>query len=294
MAPADPSELRGRHLLLVDDTVLDTDVEVLLSNVLPMLKVDGAERRLSRYSTLTGPLEITDEAAAEAQIPEVFSFAYALSTPTEREEEPPPEWFSHAEGLEKLFPRGLPVREEERNVELLIALARRLHAAVRIADEPGEPGGEERIIVPDPSAFPEITVFSEYWMTSDLLLPIVQRAVPDGQVRDTSEDAAEGQELDGYALDVELGEDEGVIELGVMLETALPTIVERFADGPRVAYSIRWHPGEGSDPKSRAHRRTRAAAADIIDDLAAAVVEASGGAAVDHDGFLIAGHQLED
>lgn len=288
---ADVETLRNQHLLLVDDTVLDSDVDVLLSNVLPRLAADGGTRKLSRYSTLTGPLEITESAAEQAQIPSVFAAAYALSTPREREPEAPPEWFVHSEGIEKLFPAGLPMREEERGVDLLIALARRLHAAVRIADD-AEPGGHERIIVPDPDAHPEITVYSQYWITSDLLLPLIEKAIPEGQVVDTSADVPEDQELDGYSLDIDLGEGRGLIELGVMVETALPTIVERFADGPQTAYSIRWH-ADDDDDSSRQHRRMRNTAGSIIGDLAAAVVAATGGTAVDRDGFLLADHQLE-
>lgn len=288
---ADQQTLRNQHLLLVDDTVLDSDVDVLLSNVLPRLTAEGSTRKLSRYTTLTGPLEITESVAEEAQIPPVFVSAYVLSAPMEREPEAPPEWFVHSEGIEKLFPSGLPVREEERGVDLLIALARRLHAAVRIADD-AEPGGHERIIVPDPDAHPEITVYSQYWITSDLLLPLIEKAIPEGQVVDTSADVPEDQELDGYSLDIDLGEGRGLIELGVMVETALPTIVERFADGPQTAYSIRWH-ADDDDDSSREHRRIRRAAASIIGDLAASVVEATGGAAVDRDGFLLAGHQLK-
>lgn len=288
---ADVETLRNQHLLLVDDTVLDSDVDVLLSNVLPRLTADGGTRKLSRYSTLTGPLKITESAAEQAQIPLVFAAAYALSTPREREPEAPPEWFVHSEGIEKLFPAGLPMREEERGVDLLIALARRLHAAVRIADD-AEPGGHERIIVPDPDAHPEITVYSQYWITSDLLLPLIEKAIPEGQVVDTSADVPEDQELDGYSLDVELGEGRGLIELGVFVETALPTIVERFAEGPQTAYSVRWH-ADNEGESSRQHRRIRRAAASIIGDLAAAVVDATGGTAVDRDGFLLADHQLE-
>lgn len=288
---ADPQTLRSQHLLLVDNTILDSDIDVLLSNVLPRVETDGAVRTLSRYSTLTGPLKITASAAAEAQIPTIFRKAYALSTPREREPEPPPEWFFHSEGIEKLFPNGLPIREEERGIELLIALARRLHSAVRIADD-AEPGGHERIIAPDPSAHPAITVFSPYWITSDLLMPHIKNAVPEGKVVDTSAYVPEDQELDGYSLDVDLGEGRGLIELGVIVETALPTIVERFADGPQVAYSIRWH-ADDDDDSSRAHRRIRKTAGSIIGDLAAAVVEATGGAAVDRDGFLLSEHQLK-
>lgn len=288
---ADAQTLRTSHLLLVDDTVLDSDVDVLLSNVLPRVTSEGGTRKLSRYSTLTGPLEITQDAAEQAQIPSAFVAAYALSTPREREPEAPPEWFVHGEGIEKLFPSGLPMREEERGVDLLIALARRLHTAVRIADD-GSPGGHERIIVPDPDAFPEITVYSQYWITSDLLLPHIAKAVPDARVVDTSADVSEDQELDGYSLDIDLGEGRGLIELGVMVETALPTIVERFAEGPQTAYSVRWHADDDGE-SSRQHRRIRRAAASIIGDLAASVVEATGGTAVDRDGFLLAGHQLE-
>ena len=48
-------------------------------------------------------------------------------------------------GLHAAFPEGMPDREEERVLSLLLAIASRLHTGVRLADEPGLP---TRVIIP--------------------------------------------------------------------------------------------------------------------------------------------------
>lgn len=334
-APGSPGFLAACHLLLLDGQVEPSDVAALISNRQPELAAAQPgpggipERRLSRHSRLVGPVLLDAPLRAELGLPAWARAAFALAGPRDREAEPPPEWVRRADELASYFPAGLPDREEGRGLALLVALARRLHTAVRCADEASggtaqsDPAGlaaagstpgqssAERILTPDPDAHIDLVVYSHYWLAPDVLLERVRAVAPGARMplpvsaealeRLGAEiDPAEPIVLDGYAVEVdlaELGPEAGLIEIGVLLEEAVPGIVAAHAAGPQIAYRLRWQPlaqdlGEALDTADPAVRRMRAGAAERIEALAGAIMRATAGIALDHDGFLVSERQL--
>ncbi len=368
--PRDPDFLCRVHLLLLDAAIEPSDATALISNRLPELPaaqpLDGdraadavLSRRLSRHSRLLGPIEVDERLRSELGLPDWVTTVFALRTPRDREAEPPPGWFTPPDGLGDFFPAGLPDREEGRGIDLLIAVARRLHTAVRLADEAGpalartasadpsgpagfaagghnlrgQAAGDARILTPDPASHVDLVVYSHYWLAPVVLLERVRTAIPQARMPLPLSDeqiAALGPEvdpdepivLDGYAIEAELNaeaggasaagshgpasqgdaasdQDAGFIEIGVIMETAVPPIVAAHAEGPQISYRLRWMPpgtdtGEApdtADPVFRAHREH---AATLIERAAAVIIRATAGIGVDHDGFLVSAQQLDE
>lgn len=199
----DAAGLAASHVLFVDDETDPGDVLTLVQTRLPHAsRADDGSLRLSRHSTLLGPLDIS-AADADALGAGGIGTVFALRSPVERESAPPPAWMSSREGLENVFPAGLPVRDEGRYFELLVDVARRLGLTIRVADDaPGEksparpgsqagtPGArpawassEARTLTPDPDDSVNLTVYSTFWLTPDTLLPVVRNTVPRAEMQ---------------------------------------------------------------------------------------------------------------
>ena len=65
----------------------------------------------------------------------------------------------------------MPVREEERVLQWLVAAARRLGGAVRIGDN-------GIVLVPDVDSAIDLTVYSDRWLEPDEALAVVQQVHP--------------------------------------------------------------------------------------------------------------------
>lgn len=342
--PRSAQALAGRHLLLLDDELEPSDVIALITHHFPKLPEptvaapasrefgpEVLEWRLTRHSRLHGPMFVPAAVRTELGLPDWANRVFALVTPRDREPAPPPAWFTDADGLNELFPAGLPNREEGRSLDLLIALARRLHIAVRLADEEVDPlalqspsasqraldaaaAAPARILTPDPASRVDVYVYSQYWLEPDVLLDTLRAIdsaasepppVTDAQLRRVeeligSDEAAQAAEAvrDGYAVEVpldNLGPRAGLIEVGVMLEEALPRVVAVDAPGPLVAYQLRWIDTEQRryEPHPDAElARLKVAAGLRLERLAAEVIRTTSGVAVDESGFLVSPHQL--
>ncbi|WP_136517468.1 hypothetical protein [Cellulomonas telluris] len=207
MAPLPPlpvhdPALADRHLLALPDGVEPDEVEVLASSrfrnvrweaaspgdaatrtgVLPAvtaalgIRSVGARAnttpvralRLARLSSLAGPYGVAVEDAVALGLPASTRTVWVLSAPRERGERPWPG--GDRDGLKRAFPDGLPVREEERVLQWLVAAARRLGGAVRT-----QTGA---ILTPDPDASTDLTVLTSRWLEPDDVLRIVQRVQP--------------------------------------------------------------------------------------------------------------------
>src|SRR5699024_2772071 len=70
---------------------------------------------------------------------------------------------------------GMPEREEERMLSLMLSIASRLHTGVRLADEPDM---STRVIVPDPDAKVDLYIYSPYWLEPNVALDFVRRHAP--------------------------------------------------------------------------------------------------------------------
>lgn len=125
--------------------------------------------RLARLSHLAGPYAVTPEEAVALGLPAATAVVYDLDCPAERGERPYPG--GDRDGLKRAFPDGLPVREEERVVQWLVACARRLGGAVRI-------GGSGVVLTPDVDGAIDLTVLTDRWLEPAEALAVVQGVVP--------------------------------------------------------------------------------------------------------------------
>lgn len=281
-------QLRDHHLLLVPTTVSAEEVAWLVRSRVPRgdLAREG-EVALGRHSRLIGPFELVMEEAVDAAVPMPWTVVYALEAPVEREDPPFP-GLDDRDGFAYAFPNGLPWREEGRGVHLLMALARRLHGAVRVSD------GE--LIQPDPERAVDFIVRSPYWLEPEMLRGIVSRVLPEAQLAlegpmwtgppadvysglafraETAHDPLDAEELeylhaqaDAYDLEVLAGDEaidsfsvvgpfgsgrSGAVEVRVHVSPAPePSVLEEdWADGPYVVYEIRWSCPDSAQRESR-------------------------------------------
>lgn len=124
--------------------------------------------RVARQSGLIGPYELVG--GVTLGLPAACERAWLVETPHERGEVPPA-WGGDRDGLRRAFGDGLPVREEERVVRWLIAAARRVGGALRTAQD-------GVVLVPDPEAAVDLTLFTTSRPTPDELLALVRRVLP--------------------------------------------------------------------------------------------------------------------
>lgn len=200
--PVQDPTLADRHLLALPDGVEPDEVEVLASSrfrhvrwedapvaeapartgVLPAVTAAlgiravgrgsapaaGRALRLARLSSLAGPYAVGVEDAVALGLPGTTRTVWVLTAPRERGDRPWPG--GDRDGLKRAFPDGLPVREEERVVQWLVAAARRLGGAVRT-----QTGA---ILTPDPDASTDLTVLTPRWLEPEDVLALVQRVQP--------------------------------------------------------------------------------------------------------------------
>ncbi len=124
--------------------------------------------RLARLSTLAGPYGIEQHDAIALGLPASTVTVWLLDAPRERGERPWPG--GDRDGFKRAFPDGLPVREEERVLQWLVAAARRLGGAVRT--QTGV------VLTPDPDAATDLTVLTDRWVEPADVLAVVQRVQP--------------------------------------------------------------------------------------------------------------------
>ncbi|MDC7123604.1 hypothetical protein OMK64_18895 [Cellulomonas fimi] len=125
--------------------------------------------RLARLSALSGPFSVSPEDAVGLGLPASTAVVYDLDCPRERGDRPYPG--GDRDGLKRAFPDGLPVREEERVVQWLVACARRLGGAVRV-------GGSGVVLTPDVDGAIDLTLLTDRWLEPSEALGVVQTVVP--------------------------------------------------------------------------------------------------------------------
>ncbi|MEN0129631.1 MAG: hypothetical protein AAGC49_09340 [Brevundimonas sp.] len=194
---ADDATLTSRHLLALPGGIDSDEVEVLAASRFaaarwepagdvpaqrgrrPMTAAFGIRitpaaaapvLRLSRHSTLTGPYGVAPDDLVALGLPAATGQVYDVRCPRERGERPYPGG-GDRDGINRAFPDGLPVREEQRVVQWLVDAARRLGGSVRI-------GGRGTILAPDIEGAIDVTVLTDHWVEPADALAIVQRAVP--------------------------------------------------------------------------------------------------------------------
>jgi hypothetical protein len=194
--PADDPGLRDRHILALPPDVAADEVEVLAISrfanarweeqpqdtlqprgiIGPMTAALGIRTvgsatvpprtlRLARLSTLNGPYRMETADAVSLGLPATSTLAYILVCPRERGDKPYPG--GDRDGLKRAFPDGMPIREEERVLQWMVAAARRLGGSVRT----GENGA---VLTPDVDSAIDLTVLSGSWLEPAEALAVVQ------------------------------------------------------------------------------------------------------------------------
>lgn len=316
------------HLLLTDPGTEPSDVATLIGNVRPTATRDRATGllKLSRHTYLEGPLELTPDDLTELGITDLATVTFALWGPTDRETTPPP-----GDGpLDPYFPAGLPEREEARNLDLLLALARRLHGSVRLADEATATSAtpapqstqptQPRIITPNPDSHPVFTVYSSYWLDPGMCAQAVAAVAPQVTTHDEltsnlTHPVTPGNQvpldepivLDGYSVTATLaaGPDYPA-EVWVLLEDHLPAAVAQYAQPPLISYQVRWltpehvnaevAPTQVPEPTNPGvpDPATRARTLVELENIVRQIMRVTAGIGVDADGFLVVESQLGD
>jgi hypothetical protein len=284
------TELSAMHLLLVPSTVHPDDVCDLVRARVPSSELDRTgQTALGRHSAISGPYELSMEDAVDAAVPMPWTVVYALSAPIEREDPPLP-GADDRDGLADAFPDGMPWREEGRALQLLVALARRVGGAVRVA-------GRQTLIQPDLHRAVDVIIHSPYWLDPDVLLGVVQHALPTAQleiegtdwngpsdaaysgaaaspyvkdspispydlsqlhhVADQNDMAvmAADHVIDAFAVAGDIGPygEDGAIEVLVHVGREREPAVagQSWADQPFVTYEVRWAPADWEERERR-------------------------------------------
>lgn len=277
---------RARHFLLLPADVDVDEVEVLALSRFPAaawelppaavgpdaLVVDPGTLRISRHTVVVGPYSRGENVAG---------CVFDVICPRERGEPPYP-GVPDPDGTLAAFAAGLPVRDEGRVVQWLLAVGRRLGATVVL--------DAEHVVPSDPEAQVDLAVYSDVWLAPEAALAtvtgvqpravfapggqewagpapdIATRALPPGvelpqEVRaelhaaadevDMAALSAEPQ-LHGYAIHIDLDMD-GLIAIEIGGEEILPTSLQGlpWAQEGAVAYRVRWFPHDDDDVHGR-------------------------------------------
>ena len=331
-------EARGRHLLAYPAGPSPDDVGSLAASRFPaarweepdaaVVKAAGgvAPRvlRLGRLSRLVGPYPLEAEVSSALGLPHGLAAAWQLDCPAERGAPPWPG--GDRDGLKRVFPDGMPVRDEERAVTWMVAAARRLSGALRI-------GGTGAVLTPDPGALVNLTLYTDRWLEPDEAVTTVRQVVrrarlsgadsrylgssdaPDprlqahlGQygVRDERERArlmaeaaafdqhmmSHPQPLSGYGVEADLDVD-GIIAVEIAGQDEVPQVLAALPwtrDGV-VAYRVVWEPDDHTELEleraSFAHRVARGRAAPLVRGVARRLQMVVGGAVLDDAEFPV-------
>ena len=348
-------QVRARHLLALPDGVGADEVEVLAQSrflsarweeptdsgatrtgLVPVVTAAFGMRavspaaqpvlalRLGRMSRLLGPYAVGPDDAMALRLPATTRTAWSLDCPPERGEPPWPG--GDRDGLKRAFPNGMPMRDEERAVTWLVAVARRLQGAVRI-------GGSGTVLTPDVDQAIDLTVLTDRWLEPEETLAIVRRVLPRARpsgaavvpwsgpaepddpvvraalgpygVLDEAERARLAAEADAYdawmlahpplpeafGIEADLGVD-GMLVVEVSERQEVPPLLRDlpWAAHGVVAYRVHWEADvtelEAERP-SLEHRVARGRTAPRVQAIAKGLHEAVGGEVADEADFLV-------
>lgn len=330
-------ETRGRHLLVLPSGPGPDDVGTLAASRFPAARWEEPEPRLAagggaalrvlrlgRLSRLIGPYLLGPGDATALGLPGQPAAVWQLECPVERGDRPGPG--GDRDGLKRAFPDAMPVREEERAVQWLVAAARRLSGSLRV-------GGTGTVLTPDPGALVDLVLYTDRWLEPSELLAaarqVVRRARLSGEAdrflgndepvdprlsahlgrhgvrdeRERSRLAAEAAAYDaymmshpqtpsGYGIEADLDVDGiVVVEVGGQDEVPLVLAALPWARQGVVAYRIHWEPADftelESERPSLGHRVARGRATPQVRGVARALHAVVGGALLDEAEFPV-------
>ena len=315
------------HLLVLSAEVGAEEVEALaVSHFDDAARLGPEVLRLTGPAQLTGPWQVGQDLRSALDLPTWATAAMLLRCPVQRGGTVPPE-LRGLGGLLDAFPDGEPVGLEREVLSHLLAQARRLAGALRVA-------GTGTVLVPDPASAVDLTVHTAVWLQPEACAQVLASELPELAPALPEEDPppaldpfvadraglraravaemdegerawlhaeadaldaailAEPQVLDGYAHVAPAPG--GEIEVSVAGDEYTPSALRAlsWARGGVISYEIRWRPEDpglalGSRPPL-ALRRQREAARALVERVALALHGAVGGQIVDDDAFLVA------
>jgi hypothetical protein len=300
----------------------DIDVhEIALLAATRWKRVEEAmgEISVSRYSSLFGPYTVGAALGATLGLPRGLHQAWIANTLTERGDRPLPGALDPT-GISRAFPKGLPVREEGRVVDFMVAAARRLGGVVRFHDS-------GLMVAPVPDGALDLSIYSPLWLEPEAALATARLVVPrfelaidwhaftppapaggfgasweeddDGrgqilaQAAQADAEALTGEQtLDRFALTAALGPAGTlVVEIAGVEEPPGALRGVPWATGGAVMYAVRWIPVE---PKHllmefppAGHCQARAQMASLLAGITRVFHHTVGGEVLDADGFPI-------
>lgn len=251
----------------------------------PRLERDSL--RVSRHSQIHGPFKDTavrQRLGLPQETPELF----VIECPRERGE-PPFLGLPERTGISRACFDGLPIRDEGRVLNWAVAVARRLHGALRVA-----PSGV--VLRPDIESSVDLTVLSQVWLDPQAARKVVSAAMPHvdfhrGMTPLTETGIINLEVSEAYGLGTDL-EADGRVDVLIGLADDIPLALKPvWKDATVISYQVRWTPLdiedlEQEDP-SLDTRIARRRAFDLVARVASLIYGAIGGHVVDDDWFLV-------
>lgn len=311
------SDFLDHHILALPAGITSETIELLARSRFTAARPDGDGIRLSRHSNIS-PLEVDTHHLRAAKVPSDLPVTWLARTPRERGEAPTP-GLSDRTGISRACADGMPIRDEARVLQWLVAVARRLGGAVRVV-----PSGE--VLRPDVESSVDLTVISHIWLDPGATLKVVSGALPratfddippwsgpvrfDGPVAGAEAldaeyrerlheraDAFDAQELakqyvsEKYSVGADL-EVDGRIDVFISLVEDMPPALRDVWEGhTAISYEVRWTPenfGVLELEKLPLHLRVaRKRALGLVARAARAIHQAIGGDIVDDDRFVV-------
>ncbi len=300
---AEPSSPRGEldlmtakahHLLLLPETASADDLEALAISVWNEAGwLTPGLLRLQEGATLEGPWVISKHSAKDLGLDISDDFrphelqVWLLRCPTRRGAAPIEEIREFNEWA-RAFPEGMPIGLEERVLEALQRVARRLYGTLRIA-------GSGYLMSPDPESSVNLRVYASAWLPPEETEQLLKPHIPDVYLPGPPP-ATDGAP---YAFMGSAGTRSQVL-IGVRTETTAPRALrwEIWAKERLYLYEIVWALPEDlyqlDQAPTRAGRLERTRASAVVETAAAVLADKlndpllGGAAVIDEDGFLVA------
>ena len=288
MGELDALTASAYHLLMLPSESHPDDLEALAISVWNEAGwLSPGILRLQEGATLEGPWAITTETAQDLGIEDAASAQIWLVRCPARRGPAPSEELAAFNELARAFPQGMPVGLEDKVLEFLRRVARRLDGVIRIA-------GSGAILSPEPESAVNLRVFSSTWLPPAETEALLEPYIP-GLHAPSPISPMEGAP---YAFLAPVGSRSQVL-IGVREETVIPRALrwEIWAKGQLCVYEIVWAAPEDlhdlARRPTRSGRLERARASRIIEAAAAVLVQQlddpirGGAAVIDEDGFLV-------
>ncbi len=284
----DPLTASAYHLLVLPAAAQPEDLEALAVSVWNEAGwLSPGVLRLQESATLEGPWSLDAEGARELGLKvSEDDHVWLVRCRVVRGPAPSAEMMEINE-LARAFPEGMPSGLEDRVIDFLRRVSRRLDGYVRIA-------GSGHAIEPSPESAVNLKVYSNTWLPPEEIQALLEPYIPDIY----SPSPVPDSEGAPYAFLAPTGSRSQVL-IGVRPETAVPRALrwEMWAKGRLYLYEIVWAPPEdlydldkvptrsGRLERTRASRTVEVAAALLAQKLDDHML--GGAAVIDEDDFLV-------